>query len=350
MTLVGMAFGQIGSVGGGRLLLDLEEEGVGAVRAAEAFEVDDVVAQAHGAGADDFERYVLGNVLLKKVAALGLEGAGIGAERGKDGCGFSSAEALEEWRIGAKDARLDGSVAGLGGGGFDAGVFGGVGYGEGLEKLLRSGAAGLGEDGGHGVGFGEAVNLVAAELKYGHGGEDVHHAAVLVGEVEDGIATCGAFDAGFPARKDEAGSEALEVVLEGTADGFVEVVDVEDEAAIGGGEGSEVEDVGVAAELGGDAGVGMAGEIGGHDGDGAAEEAEGAGGHALILNRNEAGNAAAHGGAKEFEGIVGAGVELEAGVCAACELLARTEAEGLAIGVREWGGGYRHKIKVLEDI
>ena len=213
---------------------------------------------------------------------------------------------------------------------------------------MRGGAAGLGEDGGHGVGFGEAMDLVAAEFEYGHGGESAHHAAVLVSKVEDGGATCGAFDAGFPAREDEAGGETLDVVLERATDGFVEVIDVEDEATVGSGKGSEVEDVGVAAELCGDASIGMAGEVGGHDGDGAAKEAEGAGGHALILDGNETGNAAAHGGAKEFEGIVGAGSELEVGVCAACELFARAKAEGLAIGVREWGGGYRHKTKVFE--
>ena len=198
---------------------------------------------------------------------------------------------------------------------------------------MRGGTAGLSEDGGHGVGFGKAMDLIAAELEYGHGGEGAHHAAVLVGEVEDGVATSGTFNAGFPARKDEAGGEALDVVLEGATDGFVEVVDVEDEAAVGGGEGSEVKDVGIAAELGGDAGVGMAGEVGGHDGDCAAKEAEGTSGHALILDGDEAGNAAAHGGTEEFEGIVGAGGELEVGVGAAGELLARAEAEGHAIGV-----------------
>jgi len=39
------AFGEIGGVGGGRLFLDLQKERVDTVRTAEAFEVDDVVAQ-----------------------------------------------------------------------------------------------------------------------------------------------------------------------------------------------------------------------------------------------------------------------------------------------------------------
>jgi hypothetical protein len=45
---------------------------------------------------------------------------------------------------------------------------------------------------------------------------------------------------------------------------------------------------------------------------------------------------------------VGAGCEPEVGVGAAGELLARAEAEGHAIGVGEWGGGYRHKTKLFE--
>ena len=80
------------------------------------------------------------------------------------------------------------------------------------------------------------------------------------------------------------GGETFDIELEGAAEGLVEVVDVEGEVAVGRGEGAEVGDVGVAAELRNEAGVGMAGEVGGHHGHGAAEEAEGAGGHALVLD------------------------------------------------------------------
>ena len=104
--------------------------------------------------------------------------------------------------------------------------------------------------------------------------------------------------------------------------------------------------MGVAAELGGDAGVGLRGEVGGHDGDGAAEEAEGGRGHALVLDLEEPGQAAALGFAENFEGVFGAGFEIEAGVGAAGELLAGADAEGVAFGLREGkghkeGSGYR---------
>jgi hypothetical protein len=216
-------------------------------------------------------------VLREEVATLGLERAGVGAERGEDQRSFFGAEALEQRRVGDEDARAWRVARWSGEGGLPR-------VGEGLEQALRGGAAGLREDGGHGVGGAEAMDLVARDFEDGHGGEGLHHAAVLLREVAHGIAAGDALDAGFPAGKDEAGGETLDVVLEGTADGLVEVIDVEDQAAVEGGVGSEVEDVGVAAELGGDAGVGMAGEVGGHDGDGAAKEAEGAGGHALVLD------------------------------------------------------------------
>ena len=104
MALVGVAgaFGQIGRVGRGGLFLDLEEERVDAVGAAEAFAVDDVVAQADGAGADDFEGDVLGGVLLEEVAALGLQGARVGTERGKDQGSFAGVETLEQRRVGVE--------------------------------------------------------------------------------------------------------------------------------------------------------------------------------------------------------------------------------------------------------
>ena len=61
---------------------------------------------------------------------------------------------------------------------------------------------------------------------------------------------------GLAPGQDEAGGEAFDVPLEGAEGGLVEVVDVEDEAAVGAGEGAEVANMGVAAELAADAGVG----------------------------------------------------------------------------------------------
>jgi hypothetical protein len=53
-----------------------------------------------------------------------------------------------------------------------------------------------------------------------------------------------ALEAVFAAGDREAGTESLDVPLPGPGQRLVEVVEVEDEAAVGGGEGAEVREVG----------------------------------------------------------------------------------------------------------
>ena len=139
---------------------------------------------------------------------------------------------------------------------------------------------------------------------------------------------------GAAGEKDRRG-EALDVPLEGAADGFVEVVDVEDEAAVGAAVGAEVEQVGVAADLRHDAGVGVRGEVGGHDGHGAAKEAERRRGHALVFELDELRQAAAHAVVQDVERLVGAGGAVEGAVGGAGELFAGADAEGVALGAAE---------------
>ena len=137
-----------------------------------------------------------------------------------------------------------------------------------------------------------------------------------------------ALGAGVVAGEDEAGGHAFDVPLEGAADGLVEVVDVEDEAAVGRGEGAEVADVRVAAELGVDAGVGAEREVVGHHGDGSAEEAEGRHGHAIGLDADKRGDTAAHGLGKQLQGVGAAEFWLPSGVAGAGHLAAMRLAKG----------------------
>ena len=113
------------------------------------------------------------------------------------------------------------------------------------------------------------------------------------------IAGGGFLVARLASGKDDGCGHAFEVPLEGAADGFVEVVDVEDEAAVGCGEGAEIADVGVAADLRFDAGVGDDGEICSHDGSRSTEEDEGRLRHELMLELEQGGNAAALGALKQ---------------------------------------------------
>ena len=189
------------------------------------------------------------------------------------------------------------------------------------------------------------MDLVVGEIEDGHDRELAHGAAITGGEGFDGLFADAALDASGAAGEEEAGGEALDVPLEGALDGLVEVVDVEDETAVERSVGTEVEDVGVAAELGGDAGVGMAGEIGGHDGHGAAEESEGRGGHAFALDLDEARQAAVFGFLEQVERVLRAGFVVKFAVGAARNLLAGADAEGVALGVVE---GHGHDWPVSE--
>ena len=141
--------------------------------------------------------------------------------------------------------------------------------------MQRGGALGEAQDLRDGLDALQAVDHVARKLEHGHAREGVHVGAVAGQEGAGGVMAGTVLGAGFATGEDEAGGHALDVPLEGAADGLVEVVDVEDEAAVGRGEGAEVADVGVAAELGVDAGVGAEGEIAGHDGHRSAKESEG---------------------------------------------------------------------------
>jgi hypothetical protein len=93
----------------------------------------------------------------------------------------------------------------------------------------------------------QAMDLVVRELQHGHLREGMHRGAIALEECTRGVAAEAVLRARLAASEDDAGGEALDIPLEWAADGLVEVVDVEDEAAVGGGEGPEVADVRVAA-------------------------------------------------------------------------------------------------------
>ena len=96
-----------------------------------------------------------------------------------------------------------------------------------------------------------------------------------------------AADAVFAGGDREAGGEPLDVPLPRPRQRLVEVVEVEDEAAVGRREDAEVGEVGVAAGLDPQAGGGRCREIGRHHGGGAAEEGERRGRHPAVADRDQ---------------------------------------------------------------
>jgi len=221
------------------------------------------------------------------------------------------------------------------------------GFGEFVQSFERCGALRVFQDRGDSRNARQAVDLMAGEFDDRHGSKGTHGAAVLRDELMYGGVAGSTADAGFAAGEDNGRGQALDVPLEGAADGFVEVVDVEDEAAVRACVGAEVEDMGVSAELGEQAGVGLAGEIGGHDGHGPSIEAKGRGRHARVLDGKQRLDAGALNGEEEIERIGRAGSDVESSVGLAGDLMPSMQAEGSAFVVSGRSGqknGLGHRV------
>ena len=87
------------------------------------------------------------------------------------------------------------------------------------------------------------------DVEVAHLGELTHRLAVVAHGAEDGGAGLRRREVAVTPRDLKTGGEALDVPLPRPRQGLVEVVDVHHQTAIGGGEGAEVREVGVAARL-----------------------------------------------------------------------------------------------------
>ena len=146
----------------------------------------------------------------------------------------------------------------------------------------------------HGLDIAQAMHLKAAYLKVRHFGKGAHLRAVALDALLHGLARDDSLWPDAAAGQHERGGHALQIPLEGAANGLVEVVDVEDEPAVGRGKGAQVAHMRVSAKLADDAGVGQYGQIRGHDRNRAAKVAEGRLGHELVFELDERGNSAVH--------------------------------------------------------
>jgi hypothetical protein len=168
--------------------------------------------------------------------------------------------------------------------------------------MQRRGPLGLHQHLVDGRNLAQAMDLEAAHFERGHTGKNAHLGSVAGHKPFHDQPRRGLLVAGFTAGDDQRGGHALQIPLEGAADGLVEVVDVEDQPAVGGGIGSQVAHVGVAAELDCEAGRGQQPQVGGHHRHRAAKVAEGRLGHEFVLELDERGNAAAHRTGQQIKG------------------------------------------------
>ncbi|MNZ28203.1 hypothetical protein D3C78_454290 [compost metagenome] len=129
----------------------------------------------------------------------------------------------------------------------------------------------------------------------------------------------------------EAGGQALDVPLPGRGEGLVEVVDVEHQVALGGGEETEVEQVAVAAGLHADAGAGHGRQVVGHQAGRAAQEGEGAAQHAPVADRHQLLQAVLVGLLEDGDGVAALGRRLPGGMLGPWEFLAQRTPGGDAL-------------------
>src|ERR1700761_6528509 len=93
------------------------------------------------------------------------------------------------------------------------------------------------------------MHLVASHLQYRHLRKHLHIFAVARDKTGYSFFTLRTLDAEFAARDHQAGCQTLQVPLEGSANGLVEVVDVENEPPIRRSIRAQVAHMRVAANL-----------------------------------------------------------------------------------------------------
>ncbi len=221
-------------------------------------------------------------------------------------------------------------------------------FGE-LAEGLEAGAAAGAVQGGlrpatpaRGAGEGEqalGVDPLVPDGEFAHPGKTARLGAVRGGGRERGATYVGLAVAVLAGGDGDAGGQALDVPFEGAGEGLVEVVEVEQQGAFRGGVQAEVEQVRVAAELDGQAGVRGRGQIGGEYGGGTAQEGERRGGHPAVPDRQQLGEAVPSLALQHADGVGPVDGGQPAGVLGARQAFARFLAAPGAVGGGTHGRG-----------
>src|SRR5580704_13563513 len=109
---------------------------------------------------------------------------------------------------------------------------------------------------------------------------------------ERGVAANPVARADLPSGEHHAGGETLDVPFPRGGQRLIEIVDVENQAPLGGTVTAEIQQVGVAAGLHAKSGLGSAGEVRGHQGRRSAEKRERGLDHSAVADRQQLGQAA----------------------------------------------------------
>ncbi len=267
-------------------LLGLEDQRVLPVAAQQQH---DPAARADAADAHHFACHVNDGVLLQQVSAVGLETVPVQRDQLPD-LAVERVAALVRQHVGHRcdQLRHGGEAAPA----VDH-------LGELLERLQAVAPARLAQRLGHALAAPGVehplrqcpeVRLVHAcvpHVEVVHPGEEMHLLAVGAHRRPDDVRAHALVEAVLPTGDDQARREPLDVPFPWPGQGFVEVVDVEQEIAFRGAEQPEVHHVRVAAQLGPDARVGCAGQVGGHDRGGTPVETERRLRHPAVADRHQ---------------------------------------------------------------
>ncbi len=136
------------------------------------------------------------------------------------------------------------------------------------------------------------VQARVPDIEVPHRRESPHCLAVFADRGENGGPSLLGGEFAIAPGDLKACGEALQIPLPWPRKGLIEVIDVQYQAPIGGGEDAEVGEVGIAACLNPQPGIGGLGEVHRHDRRCATKEGERRGQHPPIANRHELGDSA----------------------------------------------------------
>ena len=267
-------------------LLELEEQGI---RFVATEEKDDPGTRPHAAHADHLACGMHVAVALEQRSPVVRERAAVRGDHVPD-------RVLEMLLLGARQNVLDGGDERRATNESELTVDRGAELGERTHAVLRSRRRDLALEPPHLLRGdsraepGDAARHVEArvpDVEVPHRREVRHRLAVLPDGVRHHGTPRALVVAELPTGDCEARREALDVPLERAAKRLVEVVDREDQSAVGCGEHTEVRQVRVAAELSVQTGARTGSEIRGHEKGAAAIEGEGRLEHAAVADRDE---------------------------------------------------------------
>ena len=134
------------------------------------------------------------------------------------------------------------------------------------------------------------VDPPVPDVEIAEAGEAAHVLAIGPRRGEHDLASLLAREPSVPAPDLETRGQPFDVPLPRSGEGFVEVVDVDDQAAVRRRVGAEVREVSVPARLHPEPGAGRLSEVGRHDRGGAAIEGEGGDEHPAVAQGDEIGD------------------------------------------------------------